>query len=79
MIDNIWHVYPQNDTDEHDLLIKKETMFDEYDGRNIGTIVKCNCKCHPRIKYEDNGGVIIVHNSFDGREGLEWANEILNP
>jgi hypothetical protein len=35
------------------------------------------CKCEPRVLYE-NGEMIIVHNSFDGREGVEIANEILN-
>jgi len=36
-----------------------------------------SCSCHPEIQTE-NGNVIIVHNSFDGREGVEWTNEILN-
>lgn len=34
------------------------------------------CHCLPEIKCED-GNMIIVHNSFDGREGVEWTNEIL--
>lgn len=34
------------------------------------------CKCNPKIIHE-NGNMIIVHNSFDGREGVEWVNEIL--
>ncbi|MEO7047626.1 MAG: hypothetical protein ABI091_20170 [Ferruginibacter sp.] len=34
------------------------------------------CPCLPEIKYE-SGNMIVVHNSFDGREGLEWVNEIL--
>lgn len=36
-----------------------------------------NCHCEPVIKESFNN-IIIVHNSFDGREGVEWANEILN-
>ena len=36
------------------------------------------CKCEPRIIAEPNAEMIVVHNSFDGREGVEWANEILN-
>jgi hypothetical protein len=36
------------------------------------------CKCEPRVVHE-NGEMIIVHNSFDGREGVEIANEILTP
>ncbi len=36
------------------------------------------CKCNPNIIIESNSDMIIVHNSFDGREGVEWTNEILN-
>ena len=36
-----------------------------------------NCKCKPTIIKEGNE-FIVIHNSFDGREGVEWANEILN-
>lgn len=35
------------------------------------------CHCQPKVLNE-NGNMIVVHNSFDGREGVEWANEILN-
>lgn len=35
------------------------------------------CKCDPREEVI-NGTLILHHNSFDGREGLEMANEILN-
>lgn len=35
------------------------------------------CPCQPSIE-EENGHLIIVHSSFDGREGVEWAQEILN-
>jgi hypothetical protein len=34
------------------------------------------CECNPRIKFD--AGTIIVHNSYDGREGVEWVNELLN-
>lgn len=37
------------------------------------------CKCDPKvISIPHVNEVIIVHNSFDGREGVEIANEILN-
>lgn len=36
------------------------------------------CVCQPRVIVVENGNMIIVHNAFDGREGLELANEILN-
>lgn len=35
------------------------------------------CHCEPRIEQE-GGNMIIIHNSFDGREGVEQVNEILN-
>jgi len=35
------------------------------------------CKCQPRIICEPNCEIIVVHDSFDGREGVEWANEIV--
>lgn len=35
------------------------------------------CKCNPQVIVEPNAEIIIVHNSFDGREGVELANEIL--
>lgn len=35
------------------------------------------CHCEPKIIIQANSEIIIVHNSFDGREGLEWADEIL--
>jgi hypothetical protein len=34
------------------------------------------CFCEPKIIFED-GHMIIVHNSLDGREAVEWANKIL--
>lgn len=35
------------------------------------------CKCNPQVIIESNSDIIVVHNSFDGREAVEWANEIL--
>lgn len=34
------------------------------------------CGCQPRVSREKNVW-LILHNSFDGREGVEWVNEIL--
>ena len=34
------------------------------------------CKCNPKCVVE-NGILIVTHNSFDGREAVEWANEII--
>lgn len=77
MIDNIYHVYPMNDDDDHDLSTRLEFFKDDKGYQCIDIIA--NCKCHPKIDFQsDSGAYIIVHNSFDGREGVEWANEILN-
>ena len=35
------------------------------------------CKCEPKLIIEPNSEIVVVHNSFDGREAVEWANEIL--
>lgn len=29
------------------------------------------CKCEPKASFNDQGHMIITHNSFDGRELLE--------
>ena len=36
-----------------------------------------SCKCNPRTEILEDGDILIIHNSYDGREGLELANEIL--
>lgn len=36
-----------------------------------------DCKCKPKIEVIEDR-VLIIHNSFDGREAVEWANEIIN-
>lgn len=35
------------------------------------------CHCNPKVEME-SGEMVVIHNSFDGREGVEWANDILN-
>jgi len=35
------------------------------------------CACKPRVEFI-NGEMLIIHNSFDGRELEEQINEILN-
>lgn len=42
------------------------------------TLVNCECACCPSMLHSEDGSCIVVHNSFDGREGLEQAKEILN-
>jgi hypothetical protein len=39
------------------------------------------CKCSPRVEHV-NGNMVIIHNAFDGREGIELFEEYitsLNP
>lgn len=82
MEDNIWHVYPVNDINEHITEAEWKTIefgYFDHDGKpksNIDQRLVCKCKCGPAYKEQPNGAIIVVHNSFDGREGLEWVNEI---
>jgi len=34
------------------------------------------CKCQPKL-IEESGELILVHNSFDGREIIEQFNKII--
>jgi hypothetical protein len=34
------------------------------------------CSCEPEVLFVD-GHMIVVHSSFDGREGVEMAKELL--
>ena len=38
---------------------------------------KSTCACDPRIEII-NGNMIFIHDAYDGRVGIEIANEILN-
>jgi len=44
----------------------------EHDTSDTGN----TCHCEPTCKMEA-GEIVVIHNSFDGREAAEWANEIL--
>lgn len=71
---DIYHITPLNDLRDH----LEETVIGGYlmeDGE-VCPSIKCECECEPRVEYE-NGAVLIIHNSYDGREGVEWANEVL--
>ena len=43
----------------------------------------CRCKCKPKLEFHHSNykgyivGLTVIHNSFDGREAVEWANDIL--
>lgn len=47
------------------------------DERDRHELTGTNCPCNPRIETRDT--IIVVHNSWDGREAVEIANDILNP
>ncbi|TAK57878.1 MAG: hypothetical protein EPO24_09425 [Bacteroidetes bacterium] len=34
------------------------------------------CECEPKIEHVD-GNMIFIHNAFDGRLAVEWAEDIL--
>jgi hypothetical protein len=36
------------------------------------------CQCEPKIEKQENGSMLIIHNSFDGREMVEEAKKILD-
>jgi hypothetical protein len=49
------------------------------DDREPHVLDGTKCKCIPTAVVEEDGGVLVRHNSFDGRElsGREW-NERMN-
>lgn len=71
----VWHITPINDLEPHDETSEQKQICP---GLDEWRFVGCKCKCHPDQKIMKNGAVILIHNSFDGREGVEWTNEILN-
>lgn len=68
------HVYPTNDLREHYL----ESVDARLDGFGEEVAPYCSCLCSPKAERQENGVWIITHNSFDGREGIEAVDEILN-
>lgn len=36
------------------------------------------CPCGTGIETQANGDIIVIHSSYDGREGLELAQNILS-
>ena len=45
----------------------------EHDTSDTGN----TCHCNPIVKLE-SGEMVVIHNSFDGREAVEIVNDILN-
>lgn len=67
--EDIYHIYPVDDAKEHVLEVT-------LNGSNLA----CNCPCNPRIEPVggSDGGWIIVHFAFDGRELFEFEKDQLN-
>lgn len=69
----IQQVVPLNDAGVHD-----ESIHHRH-----GQLPVCRCVCQPEhqeISSKKDGVVdamIVVHNAFDGRQGVEWTNEII--
>lgn len=74
-----WEVYIESQTVRHVVPLDDEEPHFRYSREEdlpFGPFPRCDCHCHPR--WEREGDVIIfIHSSFDGREALEWAKEIL--
>lgn len=47
------------------------------DLREHDTVNTSLCECGPRVILEYDE-IIVIHAAYDGREGVEIANEILN-
>lgn len=66
-IDYVTHITPVGDEKRH---YEKITFLPHKDGRY------CPCHCLPTEEVINNE-LIVTHNSFDGRQGVENANKIL--
>ena len=66
--------------------LDKEIIKLDYDKNNIWHIEPINdlddhntdgieCHCNPKLQIQDNGGLVVVHNSYDGREMEEYGRK----
>jgi hypothetical protein len=63
---SVTHVVPNNDLKPH---------VEDFQERGLPA---CRCSCKPEIKFFENPRYwIVIHNSWDGREVVEWAEDIL--
>ena len=61
------HIYPKDEEEQHIIFLTYPPIGEPYS----------ECKCEPWFKPADNGYILVIHASFNGREALEWAQEIL--
>lgn len=65
-VDKVIHITPNDDLFCH---------IEDFSERGLPI---CRCNCKPKVEYTANPrSWIITHNSFDGREGVEWVTEML--
>lgn len=64
------HVVPLNDLKEHNV-----TTHIRPKGHGLAY---CDCECRPEHIELEGGGMVIVHNAYDGREGVEIVNRLLD-
>ena len=36
------------------------------------------CECNPKVEVLENGEILVIHNSYDRREVIEEALELIN-
>lgn len=73
--DNVYHVIPMNDLKDH----LTESYFPSITRPDHGPsdVPQPYCTCKPKVMRHGDGWVVI-HTSWDGREGVEWAKAILD-
>ena len=50
---------------------------DTRDGEPFEHTEETTCPCGPSVDFLE-GEMLVLHNSFDGREAVEWAEAVLN-
>lgn len=63
----VCHIYPTDENHIEGYVV----------GLQDGSVLSF-CQCGTRVEIGKNGGQIVVHSSFDGREYVERVNEIIN-
>ena len=72
---DIYHIVPINDLQPHTTESVSDYCYTNPEG-DLVCEPSCACLCSPK-REQENGIWFFVHNSFDGREGLEWARDLL--
>jgi hypothetical protein len=67
-----WAIYDFNDDDE--MYAYHIVPVDDDEPHDLSR----KCRCIPNTEAVDEMSTLIIHNSFDGREGYEQAIDIIN-